>query len=114
MNTLKNWQEDAIKEAYTSVFSDLNKVTGVKDLTQRKINNILEDQAAIILKKNGYGDMLTYWSKISKSYKLCKDITNATKAKDLSKALNDVGDIKDALLPGEGKACVTVRKLCLL
>ena len=42
LNTLKEWEEDALTEALKSVFSDLYKVTGVKDMTQSKIKKILE------------------------------------------------------------------------
>jgi len=92
LNDISKWAEDALYQSLKAVFTELTSITGIADYTKKEIKALLKDNVKLLQNK-GYGNLLTYWTKMRDGYDICQKIVSAKDASSLTKALKDVKSI---------------------
>ena len=92
IDTMSEWEKDALYQALKSVFSELSSVTGISDFTTSEIKSLLKDKVEL-LRNHGYGDLLKYCIKVRDGYDVVNTIVSAKDADSLTDVMNKAESI---------------------
>ncbi len=92
INELSDTTKDVLKGSLQSVLTELNKVTGIGEVTEKELKDIFEDEVEA-LQKSGYGNVLKNAIKLKDGYDLVKKISAARNADDLESAFSSISSI---------------------
>lgn len=92
INTMSEWEKDALYQALKSVFSELSSVTGISDFASSEIKSLLKDKVEL-LRNHGYGDLLKYCIKVRDGYDIVNTIVSAKDADGLTDVMNKAESI---------------------
>ena len=92
INELSDTTKDVLKGSLQSVLTELNKVTGIGEVTEKELKDIFGDEVEA-LQKSGYGNVLKNAIKLKDGYDLVKKISAARNADDLESAFSSISSI---------------------
>jgi len=96
VNQLVEIEDDLLYQALQSITTELADVTGFSQLSQSEIESLLKDKT-VVLKKDGYGDILKDFKKCYRGYEIIRKVISFENKDSISEALKDADGMYKAL-----------------